>query len=134
MESATQSRTVSLTVPAKPDYLVLARLALSAVCRVAPIEAEELADLKLAVTEAATYLLGGERRQAARESGGRARIEFTFDLSDESLTIEVSGEEQPTVSAEEREFSIELIRATVDEHSYRGGTMKLTKKLHPAAG
>ena len=32
------SRTVSLTIPAKPDYVVLARLALSAVCRLAPLE------------------------------------------------------------------------------------------------
>ena len=46
-------RDVSLTIPARPDYLVLARLALSAVCRLTPLSAEEVADLKLAITEAA---------------------------------------------------------------------------------
>ena len=42
-----------LTIPARPDYLVLARLALSAVCRLTPLSPEEVADLKLAITEAA---------------------------------------------------------------------------------
>ena len=50
---ATESRDVSLTIPARPDYLVLARLALSAVCRLTPLSPEEVADLKLAITEAA---------------------------------------------------------------------------------
>ena len=50
---ATDSRDVSLTIPARPDYLVLARLALSAVCRLTPLSPEEIADLKLAITEAA---------------------------------------------------------------------------------
>ena len=49
----TESRDVSLTIPARPDYLVLARLALSAVCRLTPLSPEEVADLKLAITEAA---------------------------------------------------------------------------------
>src|SRR5688572_12246595 len=46
-----ESRDVSLTIPAKPGYLVLARLALSAVCRLTTLEPAEVADLKLAVTE-----------------------------------------------------------------------------------
>ncbi len=49
-----QSRDVHLSVPARPDYLVLARLALSAMCRLTPLEHAEVADLKLAVTEAAS--------------------------------------------------------------------------------
>jgi hypothetical protein len=135
MEAASiDSRTVSLTIPAKPDYVVLARLALSAVSRLTPLRMEEVADLKLAITESATFLLGGERRQAAREpQSGVARIRFGFILSDDALTIEVAGDEQPTVSADERELSMELIKATIDEHSYTDGTMRLTKRLDPAA-
>ena len=48
-----ESRDVALTIPARPDYLVLARLALSAVFRVTSLSAEEGPDLKLAITEAA---------------------------------------------------------------------------------
>ena len=45
-------RVVRLTFPAKAEYLLLARLALSGLARELPIEEELLADLKLAVTEA----------------------------------------------------------------------------------
>ena len=41
MEASSPGRTVSLTIPAKPDYVVLARLALSAVCRLSPLAPEE---------------------------------------------------------------------------------------------
>src|SRR4051812_50005883 len=98
--SDSPGRTVSLAIPAKPDYVVLARLALSAVCRLSPLAPEEVADLKLAITEASNYLMGGERRQSAREEGGPdGRLTFTFDLGDDALELCVSGEEMPTVSA-----------------------------------
>jgi hypothetical protein len=127
---AADSRDVSLTIPARADYLVLARLALSAVCRLTPLSPEEVADLKLAITEASNYLMGGERRLTAREgSEPDGRLTFTFDLADDSLELCVSGEEMPTVSAEERELSIALIKATVDSYEYDDGTMRLTKRL-----
>src|SRR3954467_14661656 len=123
-------RTVSLAIPAEPDYVVLARLALSAVCRLSPLAPEEVADLKLAITEASNYLMGGERRQTSREDDGADdRLEFSFDLRDESLELCVSGAEMPTVSAEERELSIALIKATVDSYEYDDGMMRLTKQI-----
>jgi histidine kinase-like protein len=128
--SAHTGRTVSLAIPAKPDYVVLARLALSAVCRLSPLAPEEVADLKLAITEASNYLMGGERRQSAREGAdGDGRLTFSFDLADDSLLLCVSGDEMPTVSAEERELSLALIKATVDSYEYQDGTMRLTKQL-----
>ena len=63
-------RDVSLTIPARPDYLVLARLALSAVCRLTPLSPEEVADLKLAITEAANDFVDDGRSlddESARE-------------------------------------------------------------------
>src|SRR3954449_11567574 len=123
-------RTVSLAIPAKPDYVVLARLALSAVCRLSPLAPEEVADLKLAITEASNYLMGGERRQSAREEGASDRtLTFKFDLADDALELCVSGDEMPTVSAEERELSVALIKATVDSYEYGDGMMRLTKQL-----
>jgi hypothetical protein len=132
--SDSDGRTVSLAVPAKPDYVVLARLALSAVCRLSPLAPEEVADLKLAITEAATYIMGGERRVGARDdAAGESRLVFTFDLGDESLGLGVSGDELPTVSEEERDLSLALIRATVDSYEYADGTMRLTKHLDYSA-
>ena len=125
---------VSLAVPAKPDYVVLARLALSAVCRLSPLAPEEVADLKLAITEAATYIMGGERRMNARDDEHpEGKLTFTFDLGDDSLGLGVSGAELPTVSDEERELSLALIRATVDSYEYADGRMSLTKHLDYSA-
>src|SRR4051795_10833787 len=103
MAFATDTHTVSLSMPAKPEYLVLARLALSAVTRLTPLEPEQVADLKLAVTEAATYIMGGERRSQTRE-GSRdgeedaAEIAYSFAIEADRLVLEVRGVEGPTVS------------------------------------
>lgn len=124
------SRTVALTTPAKPDYVVLARLALSAVCRLAPLEPDEIADLKLAVTEAAAYMMGGERRAAARDDDPVPTMRFAFELQDDRLVVEIGGAELPTVSEEERELSRAIIAATVDEHSYEQGRVRLMRHLN----
>src|SRR5947208_2354723 len=44
MNVSADSREVSLGIPAKPEYLVLVRLALSAVCRLTPLAPDEVAD------------------------------------------------------------------------------------------
>ncbi len=129
MESSSAERTVSLTIPAKPDYVVLARLALSAVCRLAPIELEAAADLKLAITEAASFLMGGDRRKASRDDAEAPQMTFSFDLQDDAIVVKVSGEPLPTVSEEERELSRAIIDATADDCTYEDGTMRLTKRL-----
>jgi anti-sigma regulatory factor (Ser/Thr protein kinase) len=127
--STNNSRTVSLTIPAKPDYVVLARLALSAVCRIAPLELEAAQDLKLAITEAATFLMGGDRRSAARDDDSDAQMNFTFDLLDDEIVVRVTGEERTAFSEEERELSRAIIDATADEATLEGGTMTLRKRL-----
>ena len=134
MEASAADRTVWLTIPAKPDYVVLARLALSAVCRLAPVELEAAADLKLAITEAASFLMGGDRRSASREDGEVPQMSFRFDLGDDAIVVEVSGAEQPTISEEERELSRAIIGATADDCEYSDGTMRLTKRIGLAAG
>jgi serine/threonine-protein kinase RsbW len=134
MSAATETHTVSLTMPAKPEYLLLARLALSAVCRLTPLEPEQVADLKLAVSESATYLMGGERRSEARldTAEDASEIAYTFAIEPDRLVLEVRGEEQPTLSEEERELGRAIIQATVDENSFEDGFVRLVKILPPA--
>ena len=129
MEAAAANRTVTLAIPAKPDYVVLARLALSAVCRIAPLELEAAADLKLAITEAATFLMGGDRRSEAREDDPADQMFFSFDLGDDAIVVEVKGSHERTFSEEERELSRAIIDATVDDCAYMDGAMRLTKHL-----
>src|SRR3954447_5108897 len=133
MPAATETHTVSLTMPAKPEYLLLARLALSPVRRLTPLAPEQVADLKLAVTESATYLMGGERRSEARpeESDEAPEIAYTFAIEPDRLVLDVSGVAQPTLSEEERELCRAIIQATVDENAFEDGMVRLVKNLQP---
>lgn len=115
-----QSRDVHLSVPARPDYLVLARLALSAMCRLTPLEHAEVADLKLAITEAASGYVTGNDMDAA--------IDFAFRLHDDRLEMTLDGEpvDHP---AEEQEVSRAIVEATVDEFELEGRHTVLVKRF-----
>ena len=120
MEAST-SRDVSLTVPAKPGYLVLARLALSAVCRLTTLEPTEVADLKLAVTEAANDFI-------EEGSDDEAHVDFAFRLHDDRLVLELTGP-RATGTPDEQELSRAIIEATVDESTFDAGHTVLVKRL-----
>jgi serine/threonine-protein kinase RsbW len=117
------SRDVSLTIPARPDYLVLARLALSAVCRLTPLSPEEVADLKLAITEAANDYVD-ETRGLEDES----RLNFSFHLCDDRLLMDLDGTAGPVASSEQ-ELSRAIIEATVDQAEFGDGRTRLVKYL-----
>ena len=120
---ATDSRDVSLTIPARPDYLVLARLALSAVCRLTPLSPEEVADLKLAITEAANDFV-----DESVDIDDESRLNFSFQLGDDRLTMDLDGTAGPVASSEQ-ELSRAIIEATVDEADFSGGRTRLIKYL-----
>ena len=127
MTAALEStRAVSLTVPPKPDYVVLARLALGAVCRLAPLTPEEVGDLKLAMTEAAAMVVAPE----AVASDDDPPMRFRFDVRDDRVVLEVSGGGSAAMAQEERELSAAIIQATVDEYQQDGDAMTLVKLLH----
>ena len=124
MATAADSRTVSLSMPAKPEYVVLARLALSAVCRLTALAPDEVADLKLAITEAASLLMG-----PGDPSGV---IAFDFALEDERLVLQIEGPGGASTDGDEpdeQELSREIIRATADESEDDGKRMRLVKYL-----
>jgi serine/threonine-protein kinase RsbW len=122
---AESTRVVSLTVPAKPDYVVLARLALGAVCRLAPLTPEEVGDLKLAMTEAAAMVVASP----LDEQADHPPMQFRFDVQDDRMVLEVSGGGSPVMAEDERELSAAIIQATVDEYSRNGDRMTLVKRL-----
>ncbi len=122
------SRDVSLTIPARPDYLVLARLALSAVCRLTALSPEEVADLKLAITEAANDYV-----DESRTIDDEARLSFAFRLTDDRLQMDLQGPFED-VPASEQELSRAIIEATVDESSFGSGRTRLVKYLSASSG
>jgi serine/threonine-protein kinase RsbW len=121
------SRDVSLTIPAKPDYLVLARLALAAVCRLTPFSPEEVADLKLAVTEAAADFV--DEKAADDEE---ARVSFSFRLESERLVLVLEGNHSEIPPAEQ-ELGRAIIDATVDECDFAPGRTRLVKQLQASS-
>jgi serine/threonine-protein kinase RsbW len=118
-----EGRDVSLTIPARPDYLVLARLALSAVCRLTSLSPEEVADLKLAITEAANDFVEDSPPHVEEE-----QLNFEFRLLDDRLLLELNGRAgtQPSV---EQELGRAIIDATVDECRFDEGRTLLVKHL-----
>lgn len=140
MASATDSRSVSLTIPAKGDYVVLARLALSAVCRLTSLGPDEVADLKLAITEAATSLLGDEpaagEAAPGAEPGEPPKLSFAFRIEDERLVLEIARDSEAprggAPSEEEEELGRALIDAAADECEYGDRAIRLVKYLEPS--
>lgn len=112
------ARSVSLAIPPKPDYIVLARLALSAICRLTPLQPDDVADLKLAVSEAATERLAGA-------SDGPVRL--VFELQDDRLVVDLRAGSAP--SGSEDPLSRAIVEATVDDVTYDESSVRLVKRL-----
>ena len=125
-DAADESRTVRLTIPAKPEYITLSRLALAGLTRVRPLTDETLADLKLALTEACSNSV----RHAYGDDGGHVSI--SFELWNDRLIVEVAddgtGFEPDTAgrNGDDAELSegglgIAIIRSIADEVEIGGG-------------
>jgi len=81
-----RSQAIRLTIPAKPEYITLGRLALTGIARLRaePLSAEVLGDLKLALTEACTNSV----RHAYGDGAGL--VEIVYELHSDRLVVEVS--------------------------------------------
>lgn len=110
---------ITITIPAKADYLVLCRLVLSGLSRTMEIEPETLADLKLAVTEACSNAV----RHAYEDGDGKISVVYSFSDSVISLEIVDDGpgfeppavEERQPLALNEDGMGLAIIRALVDD-------------------
>lgn len=110
---------VRLTIPARAEYITLCRLALTGIARVRELPEEVLADLKLALTEAASNSV-----RHAYADHGAGMVEIRYELLPDKLVIEVTddGEGFDPAEAEgspeelsEGGLGIAIIRAIADE-------------------
>jgi serine/threonine-protein kinase RsbW len=126
VDGAGTGRTVRLTIPAKPEYITLSRLALAGLSRVRPLPEDTLADLKLALTEACSNSV----RHAYDD--GEGHVAISFELRDDRLIVEVADDGtgfEPDARPEgngESELSegglgIAIIRSIADEVEIGGG-------------
>ena len=133
---------IRLTIPAKPEYITLGRLALTGIARVRaePLGQEVLGDLKLALTEACTNSV----RHAYGDADGT--VEIVYELHPDKLVVEVADEgegfQPPTgrgaafVDDELSEggLGIAIIEALADEFEIReraqgGSSLRFVKRL-----
>jgi hypothetical protein len=107
--------------------VLLARLALAAVCRLTPLGPDDVADLKLAISEAAAVAVGEDPDETLR---------FDFSLADDRLVLGLTGPAGADAhgSLEERELSRAIVEATVDECDFGDGGIRLVKYLDGPAG
>jgi serine/threonine-protein kinase RsbW len=134
---------IRLTIPAKPEYITLGRLALTGIARLRPepLRQEVLGDLKLALTEACTNSV----RHAY--AGGDGTVEILYELHDDKLVVEVvdqgEGFEPPTEPSSaladeelsEGGLGIAIIEALADEFEIRerpqgGSFLRFVKHLN----
>jgi serine/threonine-protein kinase RsbW len=110
---------VRLTIPARPEYITLCRLALTGIARVRSLSDELLADLKLALTEAASNSV--RHAYAGADVGV---VEISYELRPDRLVIEVTDDGEGFDPTEERGapedlseggLGIAIIRAIADE-------------------
>jgi serine/threonine-protein kinase RsbW len=135
---------ICLTIPAKPEYITLGRLALAGLALLRPqqLSAEVVADVKLALTEACTNSV----RHAYAEAGGVVAI--TYELHRDSLVVEVVDKgggfepgpqpvELPTVARDDLSvggLGLAIIDALSDELAIGervggGSTLRFVKRL-----
>jgi serine/threonine-protein kinase RsbW len=115
-----EGRLVHLTIPARPEYITLGRLALTGIAGLRPLSDETLHDLKLALTEACTNSV-----RHAYHDGGEGKVEILYNLGPDRLVVEVGDNGpgfQPGLDSGngERELAegglgIAIIRALADE-------------------
>jgi serine/threonine-protein kinase RsbW len=133
------SSTVRLTIPAKPEYITLVRLALSGLSRLRPLSEETLGDMKLAVTEACTNSV-----RHGYQDGGEGTVEVLYELQPDRLVVEVvddgpgfdaTGDRPTEGNLAEGGLGIAIIRAVSDEFESgkrsdgRGSRLRFVKLL-----
>jgi serine/threonine-protein kinase RsbW len=132
--------TVRLTIPARAEYITLCRLALTGIARLRELSDELLADLKLALTEAASNSV---RHAYGDEDAGV--VDISYQLFPDRLVIEVRDEGEGFDPAEaegnaaelsEGGLGIAIIRAIADEVEFgvqpggKGSRLRFEKALN----
>ncbi len=116
---------VVLELPAKPEYLLLARLAATSVGRSAGATEETVADLKLAVTEAVANAV---RHAYPDGTPGRVTVELVATPARLEIAVSDTGRGLPELEDPiaddgpgEGGMGLAIIRAIADEVELTGG-------------
>ena len=129
-----------LRLPARAEYIALARLALTGLAEARAFAPDAIADLKLALTEAVSNSV-----RHAYGAGGNGSVDIRYELRGDRVTIEViddgegfDPEEAPAFDGDELSeggLGIAIIRTIADEleivsrPGMRGSRLRFVKNL-----
>jgi hypothetical protein len=118
---------VRLAVPARPEYIGLARVTAAGLASRLGFTYDQVEDLRLAIDEVCFGLIGSLGRDGM--------LEVRFLLSPDGLTVRGEGRFRVEGPVALSELSELILGALVDEHSLgnkaTGPDFVLVKKLHP---
>jgi serine/threonine-protein kinase RsbW len=140
------SEIVELEIPARPDFISLARLVITGAATIEPTFSDDrIEDLRLAVSEACTNAI-----EAHASAGQNERIVIRCDLAEDRIEVEVTDQgggfhpdeaasapdaEHPERLLHESGLGIPLMRWLVDETDFRltssGTVVKLVVSRPP---
>jgi serine/threonine-protein kinase RsbW len=144
---AASGERVCLESPPKPQFVSLCRLALTAICREHRFSDDDIADLKLAITEACSNSIKHAYDGHNGHGDSSPKVYVTYVVGEDRLTVEVRDHgkgfdwEGPTDhELPEGGLGISIIQAVCDEFEVLrpadgpGASLRLTKLRRVATG
>ena len=133
-------RVVRLRIPAKPEYIALARLALTGLAQTRELDSETVGDLKLALTEAVSNSV-----RHAYGTQGEGQVDIRYELRSDRISVDVLDDgagfdplEAPEFDGDELSeggLGIAIIRTVADgveidsRPGVRGSRLRFVKNL-----
>ena len=121
------SEQIKLTLPVNAAYVSAARLTASSVANRLNFDIEEIEDIKVAVSEACTYII----KNPCFSSNDNFKIEF--NMSKDNIKINLSVESDKKVDIDDDEMSLRVIKAIMNstDINYDGRFFNMTiEKKH----
>jgi serine/threonine-protein kinase RsbW len=112
---------VRLTLPAVPEYARIVRLTAAGLASRLGFNYDEVEDLRIAVGEACSHLLGND--------GHDGTLSVIYRLAPDAITIDAVGEFNDGSAGEEvPTLSEQILNAVVDDHEIDGRRVRLVKR------
>ena len=122
-EESTSAETISIKIPASPEYIQVVRLVAAGLASRLSFTLEDIEDLKIAVDELSAYITGAHGRSGT--------LAVSFTLKDDEIRISGTGEytQRYDLRTELTEFSLMILETVSDSAELSASDGKPTFSL-----